>query len=402
MSVVKDNKGRKLREGESQRKDGRYMYRFTDLTGKRQTVYSWKLTEFDKIPKGKRDDVSLREKEEEINIILKRGNSIKSKKMSLNEVFDIYIKLKRHKGKPLSERTKENYTSEWNKNIRSTVLGHKKVADICRGDIISYYNELLEAGLSYGTVLFFNKVLNAVFNFAIDNLEIIDKNPCRRALNNIEGSQKETIPLTKAQDEALMEFFRLNDYELYRIYLVMRETMVRIGECVAITRSDIDTVNHTLTIDKQIIHYAGEKEKCGRLHISETKGRNVRKIPLKDNVFNVLMELVNSETTNQSIDGISGFLFSYKGKVYSPNALRKNMCDMVEKYNQIAVDKIEEFTPKTLRHTGCTMYSREGLDISVLQYILGHKSSYTTMRFYNHTTEERALYTFREHVEKSA
>ncbi|MBQ8912557.1 MAG: site-specific integrase, partial [Lachnospiraceae bacterium] len=135
---------------------------------------------------------------------------------------------------------------------------------------------------------------------------------------------------------------------------------------------------------------------------SETKGRNVRKIPLKDNVFNVLMELVNSETTNQSIDGISGFLFSYKGKVYSPNALRKNMCDMVEKYNQIAVDKIEEFTPKTLRHTGCTMYSREGLDISVLQYILGHKSSYTTMRFYNHTTEERALYTFREHVEKSA
>ena len=32
-----DSKGRVLKVGESQRKDGLYMYRFTDDTGKRQT-----------------------------------------------------------------------------------------------------------------------------------------------------------------------------------------------------------------------------------------------------------------------------------------------------------------------------------------------------------------------------
>ena len=50
----KDHKGRKLREGESWRKDGRYSYRYTDIrSGKRLTVYAKDLPE-------------LREKEKQI------------------------------------------------------------------------------------------------------------------------------------------------------------------------------------------------------------------------------------------------------------------------------------------------------------------------------------------------
>ena len=36
----KDHKGRILRTGESRRKDLIYQYRYTDIRGKRQTVYS--------------------------------------------------------------------------------------------------------------------------------------------------------------------------------------------------------------------------------------------------------------------------------------------------------------------------------------------------------------------------
>ncbi len=36
----KDHKGRILRTGESQRKDLIYQYRYTDIRGKRQTIYS--------------------------------------------------------------------------------------------------------------------------------------------------------------------------------------------------------------------------------------------------------------------------------------------------------------------------------------------------------------------------
>ena len=79
----RDNKGRILRTGESQRKDGRYAYKYTDSTGKPQFVYAWKLVATDKTPTGKRDDISLREKETEINRDIADGIDAVGKKMTV-------------------------------------------------------------------------------------------------------------------------------------------------------------------------------------------------------------------------------------------------------------------------------------------------------------------------------
>ena len=62
----RDNRGRILRNGESQRKDGRYRYKFIDHNGREQNVYSWRLNKNDPMPIGKKRDISLREKESEI------------------------------------------------------------------------------------------------------------------------------------------------------------------------------------------------------------------------------------------------------------------------------------------------------------------------------------------------
>ena len=48
----RDNRNRILRSGESQRKDGRYAYKYTDTFGKVQFVYAWKLVPTDKTPAG--------------------------------------------------------------------------------------------------------------------------------------------------------------------------------------------------------------------------------------------------------------------------------------------------------------------------------------------------------------
>lgn len=62
MGKRRDHRNRVLRNGESQRKDGRYAFKYTDMTGQPQFVYSWKLEQTDKLPEGKRDCLSLREK----------------------------------------------------------------------------------------------------------------------------------------------------------------------------------------------------------------------------------------------------------------------------------------------------------------------------------------------------
>ena len=83
----RDSKGRILRTGESQRKDGRYAYKYTDACGKTQFVYAWKLVPTDKTPTGKRDDISLREKVKEILRDLNDGIDTIGKKMTVCQLY---------------------------------------------------------------------------------------------------------------------------------------------------------------------------------------------------------------------------------------------------------------------------------------------------------------------------
>ena len=73
ISKRRDNKGRVLQQGEGQEPSGRYRYKYTDSLGKRKILYSWRLTESDKMPEGKRADSSLREKERKVQSLQMQG-----------------------------------------------------------------------------------------------------------------------------------------------------------------------------------------------------------------------------------------------------------------------------------------------------------------------------------------
>ena len=76
-----DNRGRGLRTGESQNKDGRYCFKWMDGTGKRNTTYSVNLVE-------------LREKEKQIQRDMEDGINANSANMTLNQLFAIYMESK--------------------------------------------------------------------------------------------------------------------------------------------------------------------------------------------------------------------------------------------------------------------------------------------------------------------
>ena len=77
----KDHKGRVLREGESQRKNLLYQYRYTDEDGKRHTVYSSDLKE-------------LREKEAAIKKDREDGIRFSGGQITATELVERYIDLK--------------------------------------------------------------------------------------------------------------------------------------------------------------------------------------------------------------------------------------------------------------------------------------------------------------------
>ena len=108
----KDNKGRILRTGESQRKDLIYQYRYTDIRGKRQTVYSSDLKE-------------LREKEKEIQKQLDDGIDYATGKINVIQLLERYISIKQG----VRYNTKVGYTREWINQWLQAIQVRKELTD---------------------------------------------------------------------------------------------------------------------------------------------------------------------------------------------------------------------------------------------------------------------------------
>ena len=86
----KDNKGRVLRKGETQRScDGKYVYTYTDPDGKRRSIYSKDIGEL-----RRREEMLTKDQLDGLNVYV-AGNA------SVNFVFDRYISTK---SEPASEK----------------------------------------------------------------------------------------------------------------------------------------------------------------------------------------------------------------------------------------------------------------------------------------------------------
>ena len=94
-SKRKDSKGRILRNGEVQRRDGMYMFRYTDPDGKRKAVYSWKLVSTDKVPEGKKCVMALRDIERQIQRDLEDGiRAGEANTITVNALFKSFMDLR--------------------------------------------------------------------------------------------------------------------------------------------------------------------------------------------------------------------------------------------------------------------------------------------------------------------
>ncbi len=389
----KDNKGRTLKVGESQRKDLSYQYRYTDLLGKRHSIYSWRLLDSDKTPAGKKEDKSLREKENEIQLMLSQGMTGLGTEVTLNEMFDFYLSNKKHKGRNLAENTVYNYKAMYDKNVRDSVLGNMKISNIKKINITSFYAELQAKGSSYGTISFFQKVLSSVFNMALDN-ELIRNNPTKRALDTVCGAHKRKEALTQAQQKEFLSYLYKQDRDLYRKVVFLIGTMCRISEFAGMTWDDIDMKNRIVTVDHQLQHKKFNDEKV-RYRICPTKNTHIRKIPMTDEVYNVLCEMRKYYFIlweEHCIDGKKDFLFfSKSGNLITIASFNNELKRAIELFNETAEHKIPLITAHVLRHTGCTRDAEDGMDIRVLQYIMGHSNTQITNNIYNHVSDERAV-----------
>lgn len=399
----KDSKGRKLNQGESQRKDGTYQYRYTDENGARQTVYSSRLIPSDRVLDNKKYDLSLREKEKIIADKLNDG-IVTSKCPCVSEYIEQYFDTKNN----LSINTLNEYMYMYEAHIKHSEFGNKGIDKVKKSDVLRFYKKLSnEFGLKNGSINVIHHFLNPAFSLAVDE-NLIRKNPCKGCTKDYAQVEDAKVKqsLTIRQQEIFLNFLKNSKTygRYYTMVFYMLGTCSRISETIGITWNDIDLKKKEVSINHQLLY---RKVDDGyKMYITTPKSRSGnRTIPLIDSVVEQLQIYRREEKIVPikpfEIDGYSNFVFTTKnGTPFKQHCIDHFLRRAVNSYNKKELEKAksEEREPELLpiisahilRHTGCTRMAEKGIDIKVLQNIMGHADIATTMNIYNHVNEERS------------
>lgn len=376
MANRKDSKGHVLKEGESERKDGRYSYRYTGLNGKRKEVYAISLND-------------LRKKEKEILRNLELG--IVDCKTTLNEYFDRYMETRTN----LKDSSRFAYTSNYDRWVRNTWLGKKQVKEIKKSDVLLFYKEKKQT-LSDASVQSFASLIVSSLELAVDD-GIILRNPAAGCSKELRKSK----PREALLDEDVDNFFeyaqsRSTGKEFLLLIFFLLETGLRISEALGLTWEDLDISNGLVKVEKQLVYLSGKKGKGFKITTPKSECAK-RVVPMSKELVEAMRRhkeqtYFSSLSFDFEVDGYKGFVFHSKnGKPLLISAVNRYLADVVEQYNRCHDKPLPPISCHLFRHTFCTRMSRRRINPQVLQYIMGHSSYSMTEHIYISVDEKYVM-----------
>lgn len=396
----KDNKGRALRKGESQRKsDLMYIYTYTDsIAQKRRYVYS-------------KDLMQLREKEKKLVYNQLDGLDIyAADTFRLNYLFERYISTKVE----VRESTFCNYIYLYNHFVRDT-LGKKKVGEIRYSDILCFYLYLLkEKNIQISTLQTIHVVLHPVFEMAVKD-NIIRTNPTDGVMKQVKRktglSYEKRKALTIEQQRSFMTYVANSPFfcRWTPLFTVLLGTGCRIGEIIGLRWCDVNFDERMININHSMIYY--QKRSPNNKHVYQIAlpktVAGIRNVPMMQEVYDAFKE----EATRQAeegihctaeVDGMSDFIFcNQHGRLLNSSWINKSIRRILKYYNEEEKETAEQegrepvfipnFTCHIFRHTFISRYCENETNVKVIQSVVGHADYKTTMNIYAEITEKKKL-----------
>jgi integrase len=377
MAVNKD--GKKLPQGITQRKDGRYQASYM-WGGKRYFIYN--------------KDLKALKKEKEAKIYeLEHGIASAPDKIIVDAWFNTWIT--EYKEKTVKLTTLTNYKDHYRLHIKP-VFGRLKMQEVRPEHIQRFYNNMDKQGYSKKTIEMNASILCNMFKQAERN-KLISKNPVPLAIIPKAKSKGESRVLSEQEQKIFMELAK--ETYLHTLFVIALSTGMRIGELLGLEWSDIDYKRNVIHVTRTLkrlnngdFYKSTPKTKCSK-----------RDIPLLPSTA-AMLKSQKTEQAKQKIKlgdkwsplkGFENLVFTAPtGRPQLYINVQYQIDKMVELMNKQEVEKAEKekrepviydhIHPHALRHTFATRGLENGIPPKVMQEILGHSSIKMTLDLYSH------------------
>ena len=383
----RDQRNRILRNGESQRKDGRYVFKYRDINGQPQFVYSWRLEPTDRLPAGKRDGPALRELEPKIIRDLEDKISPRGGDMTVIELVQKYLRTKTG----VRASTRAGYKTVLNYLEKDSFSGIR-IDRVKQSDAKVWLIDLQKGGKSYSSIHSIRGVLRPAFQMAVDD-DLLRKNPFDFELASVIVDDSVTREAISRKDERIFLDFIRNDKhysEYYDGMCILFKTGLRISEFAGLTLNDVDLRARVSHVDHQL-----QRTTQMEYIIEDPKTESgIRDIPMTDEVYDCFSRIIAGRPkpkVEPFVGGKTGFLFLDKnGKPKVALHWEKYFHYALEKYNRTYKVQLPKITPHVCRHTFCSNMAKSGMNPKTLQYLMGHSDISITMNTYTHIEFEDA------------
>ena len=376
----KDSKGRILRQGEGQRPNGQYYFKFKDVKGKAKYKYSWTLTTHDLPPKGKKSGPCLREIEKQVHRDL--FDRVAPSGMTVLELVEKYVATKT----AVRPTTRAGYKTVMN-FLAKDAFGSRKIGDITTLDAKNWLIYLQgELGKSYGAIHCIRGVLRPAFQLAEED-DLIRRNPFNFELATVLVNDSIAREALSPRDERrFLDFIKGDKHysRYYEAFCILFNTGLRISEFCGLTKSDLDFENGSIRVNKQL-----QRGSDMRYYIERPKTKSgERYVPMSEEVkecFKAILQKRANPPVEPVVDGVSGFLLLDKnGMPKVAMHWEKYFQLSLRKHNSIYNKGLPKITPHVCRHTFCSKMARKGMDPAKLKYIMGHSDISVTYNTYTH------------------
>ncbi len=225
-------------------------------------------------------------------------------------------------------------------------------------DVKNFLHQLYERNYKYSTISNYISSLKGLYKYLYEN-KLIPKN----VMTSIKYPKKENKLYQIIYTKELEKFFQIIDQdEKFKIrnkalFLLLYSSGIRISECVNLKLNNINK-------DQKTVKVLG-------------KGNKERIVPISEQTYTSLMYYINTQRESLKKVNSEDYLFLNKdGNPITDRGVRyitTNICNKAGLYSNIS--------PHKFRHTLATSLLNSGMDLRIIQEILGHESLVTTQKY---------------------